>query len=244
MSSPNPFISLAAAVGAAGIAGIILAPIDIARTRLMLTPSTHAPRSLIPTLKALPSWTLPFSIAPVTFLHSTLPTLITASTPVFLRSRLGIDPVLTPNMYATATFLSQMCELGVRLPVETVLRRGQMAVLRTPTSHHAGQSRSIDSNTSNVGLVDMQTSVELGPYKGLVGTMYHIVFEEGERAEPANGKDGRAKLPTGGSAKTGRRKKGQGLEGLFRGWRVGMWGLVGVWAAATLGGVAGKGAEF
>jgi fusion and transport protein UGO1 len=74
--------------------------------------------------------------------------------------------------------------------------------------------------------------------------MYHIVFEEGERAEPANGKDGRAKLPTGGSAKTGRRKKGQGLEGLFRGWRVGMWGLVGVWAAATLGGVAGKGAEF
>jgi len=44
--------------------------------------------------------------------------------------------------------------------------------------------------------------------------------------------------------KDSQRRKGQGVEGLFRGWRVGMWGLVGVWGAATLGGVGGKGGEF
>lgn len=32
-------------------------------------------------------------------------------------------------------------------------------------------------------------------------------------------------------------RKGQGIEGLYRGWRVGMWGLVGVWGASYIGGM-------
>lgn len=34
-----------------------------------------------------------------------------------------------------------------------------------------------------------------------------------------------------------RPRKGQGVEGLYRGWRVGMWGLVGVWGASYIGGM-------
>jgi mitochondrial fusion and transport protein UGO1 len=34
-----------------------------------------------------------------------------------------------------------------------------------------------------------------------------------------------------------RARKGQGIEGLYRGWRVGMWGLVGVWGASFVGGL-------
>lgn len=71
--------------------------------------------------------------------------------------------------------------------------------------------------------------------------MLHIVNEEGERG-------GREKLVKGTSGapalKAGQMQKGQGVEGLWRGWRVGMWGLVGVWGAATLGGVGSKGGEF
>lgn len=52
------------------------------------------------------------------------------------------------------------------------------------------------------------------------------------------------KVTSATKAKGEKRKKGQGVEGLFRGWRVGMWGLVGVWGAATLGGVGAKGGEF
>lgn len=33
-----------------------------------------------------------------------------------------------------------------------------------------------------------------------------------------------------------RRKQGQGMQGLWRGWRVGMWGLVGMWGANAFGG--------
>jgi fusion and transport protein UGO1 len=34
-----------------------------------------------------------------------------------------------------------------------------------------------------------------------------------------------------------RKRKGQGVEGLYRGWRVGLWGLVGVWGASFVSGL-------
>ncbi|MCJ1228370.1 mitochondrial fusion and transport protein ugo1 [Toensbergia leucococca] len=226
-SSSSPVASLLVAVSAAGIAGIVLAPVDIARTKLILTPSTHPPRSLISTLKSLPSWTLPFSIAPVAILHSTLPTLIYGSTPLLLRSRMGIDPVLTPALYAIATFLGQVVELGLRLPLETVLRRGQINAVKSTSRGN-----------------ELQTVVEVGSYRGLMGTMYSIIWEEGERGRRAEIVRASGGAPAQKIGNEGRRKKGQGLEGLYRGWRVGMWGLLGVWGAATLGGAGGKGGEF
>lgn len=230
LSSPSPWASLAVAVSAAGLAGVILAPLDIARTKLILTPSTHPPRSILSTLKSLPSWTLPFSITPAAILNSTIPTLISASTPLFLRSKLGIDPVLTPNMYSVATFVGQTFELVVKLPIETVLRRGQMDVARSTSKGK-----------------EMQTTVEVGPYRGLFGTLHSIVYEEGERGPPTELVKGTAGAPAMKVGKVGqerKRRKGQGFEGLWRGWRVGMWGIVGVWGAATWGGVGGNGGEF
>ena len=219
LSSPSPLASLAVAVSSAGLAGIILAPLDIARTKLILTPSTHPPRSILAMLKTLPGWTLPFSIAPAAILNSTLPTLISVSTPLFLRSKLGIDPVLTPNMYSVATFVGQVVELAVKLPIETVLRRGQMNVAQSTSKGK-----------------ELQTVVEVGPYRGLLGTVRSIVYEEGERGPPAELVKSTAGAPAMKVGKIGqerRRKKGQGFEGLWRGWRVGKWGLVGVWAEAT-----------
>ncbi|KAL8847127.1 MAG: hypothetical protein Q9221_007833 [Calogaya cf. arnoldii] len=250
LSSPTPMASLAIAVSAAGIAGILVAPLDIARTKLMLTPSDHPPRSVMSTLNTLSSWTLPWSIAPVTFLHSTLPTFISASLPLFLRSKLSIDPVLTPTVYAFAIFVGQGLELGAKLPIETVLRRGQMDIAQTSTQ-------------SSTRAQELQTVVFPGPYKGLIGTMRSIVYEEGERIIKAAPVKSDTTPVVGGSAKrmtsrmrdrtTSRtrslardpeRKKGQGFEGLWRGWRVGMWGLIGVWGSLTLGGAGSKGGEF
>ena len=121
-------------------------------------------------------------------------------------------------------------ELIVKLPLETVLRRGQMHIAQV-----SSQGR------------EAQTVVEVGPYKGLIGTILHIVNEEGERdgrAELVKGMAGAPALKAGKMGTGVQRKKGQGLEGLWRGWRVGMWGLIGVWGAATLGGVGSKGGEF
>lgn len=91
---------------------------------------------------------------------------------------------------------------------------------------------------------EVQTVVEVGPYKGLIGTMRSIVYEEGERSIQPNPATANAAARAGRPAREPQRRKGQGSEGLWRGWRVGMWGLIGVWGAATLGGVGSKGGEF
>ncbi|KAL8767937.1 MAG: hypothetical protein Q9209_005725 [Squamulea sp. 1 TL-2023] len=228
LSSPAPMASLAIAASAAGIAGILLAPLDIARTKLILTPSTHPPRSIMSTLNTLSSWALPWSIAPITFLHSTLPTFMSASLPLFLRSKLNVDPVVTPNVYALATFVGQGLELGVKMPIETVLRRGQMQI----------------AQSSSFPAKEIQTVIDVGPYKGVIGTMRSIIYEEGERTVKAAPVKNAVANRTTSLARDPPRRKGQGFEGLWRGWRVGMWGLIGVWGAATLGGVGSKGGEF
>ena len=119
-----------------------------------------------------------------------------------------------------------------------------MAVVASPSSTDKF-SRATTLPTARPEKV--HTIVEPAPYKGLIGTAYYIVFEEGSRGDAAthlvNGRGGAA-VKSVGSGKIGKRRKGQGLGGLWRGWRVGMWGLVGVWGAATLGGVGGKGGEF
>ena len=99
---------------------------------------------------------------------------------------------------------------------------------------------------SESNMQNLPTVVEIGAYSGLFGTVRSIIYEEGDREVPVE-----AIKPEGGvkssraekAAQQRRRRRGQGFEGLWRGWRVGMWGLVGVWGAATLGGV-GKGGEF
>ncbi|KAI4151557.1 MAG: hypothetical protein LQ340_003431 [Diploschistes diacapsis] len=241
-SSPSPLLSLLVSVSAAGIAGLALAPLDIARTKLLLTPSTNGPRSILPTIRSIGSWVLPLSIAPVTFLHSILPTLILASTPLVLRSRLGIDPLTTPTACTAVAFFSQAAELGIRLPIETVLRRGQMAIAKdTSPPSTPRSSRSASSS--------LQTTVKLGRYKGLFGTMYHIVNQEGSRKVSLSASSLARSTGAASTAKPqptkGQRRKGQGLEGLWRGWRVGAWGLLGIWGAGLVGsGPGGGGSEF
>jgi fusion and transport protein UGO1 len=86
--------------------------------------------------------------------------------------------------------------------------------------------------------------VPVGPYKGVWGTMWWIVREEGVSVGTTMAGQ------KGGIAKQQQRvekrrvvRKGQGMSGLWRGWRVGFWGLVGVWGASALGGPA-AGDEF
>lgn len=99
-----------------------------------------------------------------------------------------------------------------------MLRRGQMSVLASPEF--------LAQDT-----VSFDPVVDVGPYHGVLGTVYSIVWGEGER--------GNAGEPSGGKAAKKKNKKvekkGQGFEGLWRGWRIGMWGLVGVWGIGTMG---------
>ena len=185
----------------------------------MLTPPSHPPRSLFSSLSALPSQLCPVSLILPTTLNAVLPTLLSASTPFFLRSKLGLFPTANASSYQVATFFSSVLELGIRLPLETVLRRGQLRY---------------GFGLSGPG----ETIVPIGEYRGVLGTMWWIAQEEGESG---------GEVTVGGKvvAKSGQRRKGQGVEGLLRGWRVGLWGLVGIWGASALGGATSvKGGEF
>jgi fusion and transport protein UGO1 len=166
-----------------------------------------------------------------TILHSLVHPVLTLSTPLVLRSQFLIDRELSPTTFSVAKFCTSCASLFIKLPLETVLRRGQASVLTDPT-----WVRALDKT----GKMDM--IVQPGPYHGVVGTMYSIIAEEGSRAVPvqtkgpAKGKKG--KQPTVSEIVY---MKGQGLNGLWRGWKVSWWGLVGLWSAGVVGG-GGEGA--
>ncbi|KAF2705796.1 mitochondrial carrier [Pleomassaria siparia CBS 279.74] len=279
IDSSSPLLSLAVAVTATAIAAFALAPLDIVRTRLIVTPTNAPPRTIYPSLSLLPSLSLPPSLLPATILHATIPTIVSSSTPLILRSHFAIDPILTPSIYSLSTFLSSITELFLRLPVETVLRRGQVAVLqehenaRLAENFRANQMQkpkapAYGMEDEDPSVRSFRTIVEPGPYKGLFGTMWFIVRDEGMSvmgpgamlagavsgsrptssassvpATPSTSTSathGRHVAKTPGFAARTRIRKGQGVHGLWRGWRVGFWGLVGVWGAAALGGSGGE----
>lgn len=89
---------------------------------------------------------------------------------------------------------------------------------------------------------DLKTVVDIGPYNGVVGTMWSIVREEGESSGPEP-------IASVGTVKPLRKikkvqKKGQGIEGLWRGWRVGVWGLVGMYGSKAMSGAGSTEGEF
>ncbi|KAF1808224.1 hypothetical protein P152DRAFT_405943 [Eremomyces bilateralis CBS 781.70] len=253
--SAHPWLSLGVAVAAAGVAGVILSPLDIIRSRrvhpliglvsLILTPHTSPPRNLLPSLASLPTFVVPTAILPITFLHSAIPPLLTASSPMVLRSTLSIDPVLSPTSFSVATFVTQVAELFIRLPLETVLRRGHAHVLkdwsllRSPASDDRYKSFRKEQSGRPSKEEKLDLIITPGPYRGVLGTMWYIAREEGVRikvASPSVAKKG----PPGKPLREPKKSKGQGMSGLWRGWRAGFWGLVGVWGAAALGGGGGE----
>ncbi|KAI4794493.1 hypothetical protein E4T44_12500, partial [Aureobasidium sp. EXF-8845] len=162
--SPSPLASLGIAVAASAIAGLLLAPLDLVRTRLILTPTTSQPRAILPNLRLLPSLTIPTSLFPITLLHSTLPTLLSTSTPLVLRQYFRVDPLSTPATYSLATFLTSTTELFLKLPLETVLRRAQISHLKS--SHkHAYNKAAMNSfrGSKSVSSPEMDTIVPVGP---------------------------------------------------------------------------------
>lgn len=136
-----------------------------------------------------------------------------------------IDSQVSPMTFSVAKFFASSAAILVKLPLETVLRRGQMAVLSSQEFVRALGGKE----------PRLETIVPIGRYLGVMGTMYHINSEEGTReisAKPTAVKKGKGKGKTPALPVV---KKGQGLEGLWRGWKVNWWGLVGLWTASVVG---------
>lgn len=226
IATPYPWASLFVAASAAVVTGLVLAPLDLVRTRLIMTPCTKGSRRTLASLRALPSYFVDSMLAVPTILNSLIHPLITLSTPLMLRTKFLLDNQASPMTFSAAKFLASTAAILIKLPLETVLRRGQMAVLSTPAYVRALAGKDLR----------MDTIVPIGPYRGVLGTMYHITSAEGFRTVTE------LQPPVKGNRKASKArpqtpvvKKGQGLDGLWRGWKVNWWGLVGLWAANVVG---------
>ncbi|KAJ5992636.1 hypothetical protein N7451_008360 [Penicillium sp. IBT 35674x] len=241
LTAPSPLATLVLSFVSSSLSALILSPIDTARTLLMLTPATHGPRSLIRAIRQLPTpnSTIPPHLVPITVLHSSLPNFITTSTPLILKSYLSIDPLLNPSMWSLFTFLGSGLELAVKFPLETVLRRAQIATYTSISLRQKSSGGSI--NAASIDAADVETIVPTPrTYRGIIGTMWHIVHEEGVSTSPSDAERARTVLGKPVSQKeVQKRQQGQGIQGLYRGWRMGMWGIAGMWGANVLGGLAG-----
>ncbi|KIW68350.1 hypothetical protein PV04_04303 [Phialophora macrospora] len=224
LTSTTPAATILISTAAAALSALMLAPIDAARTRLILTPSSEGPRTLLGTLQTLPTpYLIPAHLLPITFFTSTLPTLISTSTPVVLKSYLGLDPAMNPASWSVATFLGSAIDLSIKFPLETVLRRAQIATWTSP-------AHSLPTAASKRKAITTIVPVPQS-YRGIFPTIWSITREEGfseTRKDKAAALMGKAPR---------RKRKGQGVEGLYRGWRVGFWGLIGVWGTSFVGGL-------
>jgi fusion and transport protein UGO1 len=223
IASPYPWASLFVAASAAVATGVLLAPLDLVRTRLILTPTSRGQRRTLSVLRSLPSYICSSSLLIPTMLHSLIHPILTLSTPLVLRTRFMLDSQVSPMTFSVAKFCASSAAIFVKLPLETVLRRGQMGVLSGKEYLRVlgGKEQKLDA------------IVPVGRYEGAFGTMVHIAKEEGHReiiGKPAQVQKGKGKSKPSGPTYL----KGQGVEGLWRGWKVSWWGLVGLWMAGTL----------
>lgn len=227
LNSATPSAVVLIATLSSAAAALLLSPIDTARTRLILTPSTIGPRSLLGALNTLsPSWLIQPHLIPITFLSSTIPTLIASSTPLVLKSQLHLDPAMNPTSWSLFTFLGSAIDLAVKFPLETVLRRAQIATWTSIPTSRTSRKTKLPSPEPIQTIVPVPQS-----YPGILPTIWGIMRDEGYSESQ---KDKTAALM--GKAPR-RRRKGQGVEGLYRGWRVGLWGLVGIWSTSFIGGL-------
>ncbi len=207
--SPNPIGSLIIVGLASCITGLLLAPLDLVRTRLIVTPTSNPPRGLVQNLRRLPSLMAPSTLwLPTVLLHG-IPQMFSAASPLVLRRQLKITPETTPSLWSLASFTISVTDLFLRLPLETVLRRAQVSSLKRAEP-------------------DLPTVVDTSPYIGVWGTVYSILHTEGETS--SKNEKGMVRI-----------RRGQGVPGLVRGWKVGFWGLVGVWGGGALGPGESKG---
>ena len=128
-------------------------------------------------------------------------------------------------------------EQAVRFPLETILRRAQIATFTSPSirQNAAGSIRPAASGAA-AQAAEIETIVPTPQtYRGVIGTMWSIVYEEGVQPTP---EAQRAREVLGKPVST-RKRQGQGIQGLYRGWRIGMWGVAGSLGLSLLNGAGG-----
>lgn len=161
LHSPSPIVSLAVGTAASVLTALILSPIDIIRTKFIMTTFHSGPRSFRQSIVRLKSFTSPVLVLIPTVLYSGLPSLIQRGTPYYLHAQFNIDSYKNPTWFNTLSLISSFLEISVKLPLETMVRRAQLASL---------------------DLRKEQLIVAPAPYHGILGSLWNVLVGN-EQAE-------------------------------------------------------------
>lgn len=170
--SPEPSTTLMLSITASLLTGLILAPLDLIRTKLIVTSINGNERSIRNSIKNLRYFTCPISLIVPTILNSLASNVFKKLTPYLLFVKFGIDAYGSPVWYSTISLFSNVVELFVRLPIETLLRRSQVSFLL---------KKSESGNVLKIQNED-QLIVGFDGYSGVFKTLYDIYHNGGENS--------------------------------------------------------------
>lgn len=128
--STTPGASLVTAVTASVVTAVLLSPLSIIRTRMITTTFETKPRSVRTSLRNLDSFFIPSEVFLPTVLYSSATSILGKSTSFILQQVFGIDSSTSPTMYSLLTLLLRVLQVGVKLPLETLVRRSHLSYLK------------------------------------------------------------------------------------------------------------------
>lgn len=218
-SRPAPL--LAVAVAANALTSVILAPIDLVRTRLIVQSAQprhrkySGPLDALATIAreeggALSAWCMHPHILYPALIDGIVRPLAQFGAPLLVARGLGIEPSVSPVLFALAQFALSCGSLLVTTPLETVRRRLQ--------AQHRAPLRST-----------FRTCVETRPvpYHGMLDCIYRILTEEtGRIARPVPSRRASATHPNADDAAdadvNALASSNSGLRQLYRGLNMGL----------------------
>lgn len=211
--SSDPFKSLCLSIAAGVITLIILQPIDLIRLKFIVTSTTIKEKRSF--RKIITSFHLRDYIIPtqliIPALHHSLASIFWKKyTPYLLYTKFNIDNFSSPFFYSTTTLLTSLMELLIKLPLELLLRRAQLEYLL----------KDKDCN-EELRIKPEELSFQFAGYYGYLPTLYYIykgivpsyAIEEIPHDEI---------------------NENQGIEAIYRGWKVGLLNVLGSWGLDVL----------
>ena len=109
---------------------MLLSPLSIIRTRMITTTFDTKPRSVRTSLRNLESFFIPSEVFLPTVLYSGTTSILSKSTSFILQQIFGIDSSTSPALYSIFTLLLRVLQVGVKLPLETLVRRSHLSYLK------------------------------------------------------------------------------------------------------------------
>ncbi|KAG5373091.1 Mitochondrial fusion and transport protein [Yarrowia sp. C11] len=125
-NSPDPLASV--------VTSLLVAPLDLIRTRLIVSTLSTKPRSVRQSLVELKSLLCPPELLVPTFLGSFCTSVVRHTLPLWKITKLGIDSYHFPVLDRLFNLASAYVTMIVKLPLETMLRRAQVNHLDLPSS--------------------------------------------------------------------------------------------------------------